>query len=92
MTKEMEIEVENLKCGGCARSIQKGLSEVPGITNIEVDNERRLVKFVGAEALRVQVADKLRSMGYPEKGTIEGLRAGLANAKSFVNCAIGRFA
>ncbi|MEY3104849.1 MAG: Heavy-metal-associated domain, partial [Pseudomonadota bacterium] len=43
MTKEMEIEVENLKCGGCARSIQKGLSEVPGITNIEVDNERRLV-------------------------------------------------
>lgn len=92
MTKEMEIEVENLKCGGCARSIQKGLSEVPGITNIVVDNERRLVSFVGAEALRVQVADKLRSMGYPEKGTLEGLRAGLANAKFFVNCAIGRFA
>lgn len=92
MTKEMEIEVENLKCGGCARSIQKGLSEVAGITNIEVDNERRLVKFVGAEALRVHVADKLRSMGYPEKGTLEGLSAGLANAKSFISCAIGRLA
>jgi copper chaperone len=90
MTIEMEIEVENLKCGGCARSILKGLSEVPGITDIAVDNERQVVKFVGAEASRVQVADKLRSMGYPETGTLEGLSAGLANAKSFVSCAIGR--
>jgi len=49
-----------------------------------------VVKFVGAEASRVQVADKLRSMGYPETGTLEGLSAGLANAKSFVSCAIGR--
>lgn len=90
MTTEMQIEVENLKCGGCARSILNGLSEVSGIANVEVDREKRLVKFVGAEASRGQVAEKLRSMGYPEKGTLEGLSAGVANAKSFVSCAIGR--
>jgi copper chaperone len=33
---------------------------------------------------------KLKSMGYPEHGSISGLDAGLANAKSFVSCAIGR--
>jgi copper chaperone len=90
MTTEMQIEVENLKCGGCSRSILNGLSEVSGIANVEVDREKRLVKFVGAEASRGQVAEKLRSMGYPEKGTLEGLSAGVANAKSFVSCAIGR--
>jgi len=29
-------------------------------------------------------------MGYPEHGSVTGLDAGLANAKSFVSCAIGR--
>jgi copper chaperone len=33
---------------------------------------------------------KLKSMGYPEQGSVSGLNAGLANAKSFVSCAIGR--
>lgn len=90
MTTEMQIEVENLKCGGCARSILKGLSELPQIAQIAVDREKRLVKFVGPEASRAQVAEKLRSMGYPEKNTLEGLSAGVAHAKSFMSCAIGR--
>jgi len=33
---------------------------------------------------------KLKSMGYPEQGSVSGLDAGLANAKSFGSCAIGR--
>ena len=90
MTTEIQIEVENLKCGGCARSILNGLSELPEISHVEVDREKRLVKFWGTEAARGPVAEKLRSMGYPEKGPLEGLSAGVANAKSFVSCAIGR--
>jgi copper chaperone len=87
----MQIEIENLKCGGCARSITKGLSEMPGVAHVEVDQDHDLVKFEAPEAMRAEVADKLRSMGYPEKGSVEGISAGLANAKSFVSCAIGRF-
>jgi copper chaperone len=90
MAEQMQIEIENLKCGGCARSILKGLAELPGVTNAEVDMDQQLVKYEGTEATRLQVADKLRAMGYPERGTLHGLSAGVANAKSFVSCAIGR--
>ena len=90
MSKQMMIEIENLKCGGCVRSILKGLAELPGVTNAEVDMEQQRVKFEAAEAIRPQVADKLRAMGYPERGTLHGVSAGVANAKSFVSCAIGR--
>jgi copper chaperone len=86
----MRIEIENLKCGGCERSILKGLGAMGELTDIEVDREKQLVKFSGNESIRSKVADKLRSMGYPEKGSLSGLTAGLANAKSFVSCAIGR--
>ena len=90
MSVVMQIEVENLKCGGCARSILNGLAEMPGISNVEVDQESKTVKFSGEDSARAQVVEKLRSMGYPEKGILEGLSAGVANAKSFVSCAIGR--
>lgn len=90
MSVAMQIEIENLKCGGCARSILNGLAEMSGVSNVEVDQENKRVKFSGEEASRAQVAEKLRSMGYPEKGTLVGLSAGVANAKSFVSCAIGR--
>lgn len=90
MSVVMEIEIENLKCGGCARSILNGLADMHGVSNVEVAQESKRVKFSGEEASRAQVVEKLRSMGYPEKGTLEGLSAGVANAKSFVSCAIGR--
>ncbi len=86
----MHIEIDNLKCGGCARSILKGLADVPGISGVDVDLDQQQVRFTGEASTRSQVADKLRSMGYPEKGSLQGLNAGLANAKSFVSCAIGR--
>ena len=88
----MQIEIDNLKCGGCARSILKGLAEVPGVSEVEVDRDQQLVRFTGVESVRTQVAAKLRSMGYPEKGSLQGFDAGVANAKSFVSCAIGRIA
>jgi copper chaperone len=88
----MQIEIDNLKCGGCARSILKGLAELPGVSEVEVDRDQQLVRFTGVESVRSQVAAKLRSMGYPEKGSLQGFDAGVANAKSFVSCAIGRIA
>ena len=37
-----------------------------------------------------KVVMELTRMGYPEVGSIEGVRAAAAKAKSFVSCAIGR--
>lgn len=86
----MRIEIENLKCQGCEKSILKGLSTMEQISNIVVDRIHQAVSFTGEASVRDLVADKLRSMGYPEKDSISGLDAGLANAKSFVSCALGR--
>ena len=92
MTNTMQIEIENLKCGGCERSILNGLGAMAGVSDVSVERENQTVKLVAEPALRGAVADKLRAMGYPEKGSVSGLNAGLANAKSFVSCAIGRMA
>jgi copper chaperone len=90
MKTSMQIEIENLKCGGCEKSILKGLGAIEEITDIVVNREKQSVQFTGSETIRPKVADKLRAMGYPEKGSLRGIDAGLANAKSFVSCAIGR--
>jgi len=86
----MRIEIDNLKCGGCEKSIVKGLSAMPEVSDLAVDREHQTVRFTGLASDRLAVVQKLRSMGYPEKGSLDGMQAGLANAKSFVSCAVGR--
>jgi len=90
MSTVMQIQIENLKCGGCEKFILKGLSNLQEISDVKVDHESNTVTFTGNLASRDTVTKKLRSMGYPEKDSLSGLEAGLANAKSFVSCAIGR--
>ncbi|MES2399537.1 MAG: heavy-metal-associated domain-containing protein [Pseudomonadota bacterium] len=90
MNLPMQIEIDNLKCGGCERSIIKGLSAMQGVADLVVDREHQTVRFTGAAADRDAVVQKLRSMGYPEKGSLDGMDAGLANAKSHVSGAVGR--
>lgn len=84
------IEVDNLKCGGCANTIRKSLADMDGVSGVEVDADIKTVTFTGAGALKDAVLAKLKSLGYPEKGTTHGLESGVATAKSFVSCAIGR--
>lgn len=90
MTQVMQIEIDNLKCGGCEKTILKGLNSLATVSNVSVDQALQLVQFTGEATSRASIADKLRSMGYPEKDTLSGVGAGLANAKSYVSCAIGR--
>jgi len=101
MTHTYQVEVENIKCGGCENSIVKGINSVAKVTDLVIDHEKQLVSFSGEESIKQLsfsgeesikqlVIDKLKSMGYPEKGSVAGLAAGITNAKSFVSCAIGR--
>ena len=90
MSQAFQVEVENIKCGGCEDSIVKGINSVAQVTNLVIDREKQLVSFSGEESIKQLVIDKLKSMGYPEKGSLAGLAAGITNAKSFVSCAIGR--
>ena len=84
------IEVENIKCGGCANSIRKGLLDDGRVTDVEVDIENGTVIVEGDDSARDEIAVSLAHMGYPEVGSVEGMKAAAAKAKSFVSCAIGR--
>lgn len=87
---QIQVHVENIKCGGCEKSIIKGLTTIEGLSNIVIDREQQLVSVMADELLREVLVAKLKSMGYPEHGSVSGLDAELANVKSFVSCAIGR--
>lgn len=83
------IDVENIKCGGCANSIKQKLDEA-GHPGAEVDIEAGRVTIDGDGNDRDTVASALAKMGYPEVGSVEGLQSAAAKAKSVVSCAVGR--
>jgi copper chaperone len=84
------IYVENIKCGGCSHSILSKISALDGVSGVEVDVGSGRVVFTSNLDLVEGVKIKLADMGYPEQGSVEGLSALGAKAKSFVSCAIGK--
>ncbi len=87
----ISIEVENIKCNGCATSIRHKLAEDARVASVTVDIEAGRVDIEADESSRDDLVVALLQMGYPEKGSVEGLKAAATKAKSFVSCAIGRF-
>lgn len=85
-----EIQVENIKCGGCANSIRKKLLAVEGVEEVSVDIDGGAVSYEGHASVLDRVKKELGKMGYPEVGSLEGMNSSAAKAKSFVSCAIGR--
>jgi copper chaperone len=79
------IKVENIKCGGCMNTIINVLSKIDGVESVKIDDNKETVSYEGS-AQRVEVVDKLASIGYPETGN-NNLKH---KAVSFVSCAIGR--
>ena len=84
------IAVENIKCRGCANSIRSKLLDEGLAQSVEVDVEQGQVQIEGNPEWRGQVAAAMAKMGYPEVGSVDGMKAAAAKAKSFVSCAIGR--
>jgi copper chaperone len=87
---ELRLEVENVKCGGCGRSIEKALRADPRITGVTVDPAAGTVLIAATAEVRADAVATLARLGYPERGSVEGMKAAAATAKSFVSCAIGR--
>ena len=84
------IEVENIKCAGCANTIENRLRKLDGVEQVSVVIEHGRVSVEAADDRREQLVKTLLQSGYPEKGTAEGIEAAKARAKSFVSCAIGK--
>ena len=85
---ETTIHIQNLKCGGCANTITKGISSIEAVQNVSVNVDESTVTFsYDTEAQVNEVKNKLKSLGYPEDGEANTLGA---KAKSYVSCAIGK--
>ncbi len=85
---ETTIHIQNLKCGGCANTITKGISSIEAIQNVSVNVDESTVTFSYETEDQVnEVKNKLKSLGYPEDGEANTLGD---KAKSYVSCAIGK--
>ncbi|MCW9023595.1 MAG: heavy-metal-associated domain-containing protein [Gammaproteobacteria bacterium] len=68
MSAQLELDVENIKCGGCAQTIRDGLTPMEGIETIDVDISSGHVSITGSNLSEEPVANKLAELGFPVKG------------------------
>jgi copper chaperone CopZ len=82
----IQIQVENIKCGGCMNSIKTTLLKISNVQEVSIDKETEMVNINSELPLdRQEIVNQLAKMGYPEVGRNNLLH----KAKSFVSCAIG---
>ncbi|WP_400077163.1 heavy-metal-associated domain-containing protein [Winogradskyella sp. R77965] len=85
---ETTIQIQNLKCHGCANTIITQLSKLQGVSEVAVNNETDEVSFNHNSTTEFElVKKKLSDLGYPLTGEENSLPK---KAKSFVSCAVGR--
>ncbi len=82
------LEIQNLKCGGCANTIVKRLSALASVDNVSVDNDHNMVLFdYEVDDAKTSAISLLSNLGYPVIGESNSFGK---KAKSYVSCAIGR--
>lgn len=82
------IVVQNLKCGGCAKTITSKLMNIKNISDLSVDVELSTISFLSNNVDDVlEVKNSLKAMGYP---SIEDKNSVTSKAMSFVSCATGK--
>lgn len=88
---KIEFFIDHVKCGGCANTVRKALLSFTDLSEPGVDFTEGKVWFDAPEGFELQpVKEKLRSLGYPEAGSLSGLAETAAYARSFVSCAVGK--
>jgi len=82
------IQIQNLKCGGCAHTIISSLNGLDNVSDVQINVETSEVSFNYLTEVDKKAAyQKLKSLGYPavEEENSLGLKA-----KSYISCAIGK--
>jgi copper chaperone len=86
------LQVNNVKCGGCANTLKKSLISDFGDIQVDLTKEPREITLDLDDSRIEDLKVKLRTLGYPlvsdELSTFENVAA---TAKSFVSCSIGKF-
>lgn len=83
-----QLNIQNLKCGGCANTITNGALKIKGITNVVVDENESSISFDAENDDQItELTNKLAFLGYPISGEDNST---FRKAKSYVSCMIGR--
>ncbi len=84
---QLTLYIDNLKCGGCANTIDQALRKFTELKTIQINIEEGAITLCSDEELqRPKYLSVLKKLGYPELGTSNLLQKG----KSYISCAIGR--
>lgn len=65
---ELEFQVQNVKCPGCASAIREGLGQHPQVQAVRVDVPTGQVIVETTGEVREALSGLLKELGYPEKG------------------------
>ncbi|MEY5042137.1 MAG: hypothetical protein RLZZ414_1696 [Bacteroidota bacterium] len=84
---ELNIQVENLKCGGCINTVKKAVLNAQGVKDVEIDLETGMITIQSANEINeAEIVQKLAQLGYPKVGENDLGK----KIKSYVSCAIGK--
>ncbi len=67
MSEQIELDLENVKCGGCVSAIQEGLKPLDGVENVEVEIENGHLSISGDSLSEAAIREKLAALGFPAK-------------------------
>lgn len=82
------IHIENLKCGGCAKTITGKVGSVAGVEKVHVSIEESTVEIQHNESVsRETVVSVLAGLGYPESGNPNGI---FTKVRSYGSCLTGK--
>ena len=82
------IIIQNLKCGGCAKTILNRLSEEEDVMGAEVFIDENTVQLEHVESQTpLRIKQVLKQLGYPSVEEENGI---MSKARSVVSCASGR--
>ncbi len=82
------LQVQNLKCGGCAKTISEKIAHISDVSTVDVDVDQNLVHITFEKEETIPLVEKsLAAIGYPLVGDKNSV---ITKAKSFVSCATGK--
>lgn len=86
MTSTEIFFVENIRCSGCADTIESTLIKIPGVQGIHISLTDKKVCVMGIGIDRELIIKTLEKIGYP----LSSNNSFLKKAVSFISCSNGR--
>lgn len=86
--EKITLAIQNMKCGGCAKTITNALNQIEGVSVSSIDAENGTVTLAEwNEDLVEKVSSELRRLGYPLENEDNPL---FSKVKSYASCMVGR--